>query len=87
MKKHAIAAGLGAPARVRSANLSHPDADTPSMTNKEAAGHQIGATVDLESQQSDSAGLMHSAQAMAHQIKGKVFYHAAFVALIFRGVV
>ncbi len=86
MKKHAVTAGLGAPVRLRSADLSHPDAGTASVTKKETAGHQVGATADIEIQQPDSARLVHSAPTMAHLIKGKVIYYAAFVALIFRGV-
>lgn len=87
MKKHAIAAGLGAPARLRSADLSHPDAGPASVTQKEAAGHHIGTAAAIGTQHPDFASLEQSAPALTHRLKVTLTRCAAWVAVMFRGFV
>ena len=86
MKKHAIAAGLGAPTRLRSADLSHPDAGTASVTQNEAAGHQYGTTAAIGTQHPDFASLEQSAPAPTHRLKATLIHCAAWLALVFKGV-
>lgn len=86
MKKHAIAAGLGAPVRLRSADLSHPDAGAASVTQNEAAGHHYGTTAAIGTQHPDFASLEQSAPALTHRLKAKLIHCAAWLALVFKGV-
>ena len=86
MKKDAIAAGLGAPARLRSADLSHPDAGAASVTQNEAAGHHYGTTAAIGTQHPDFASLEQSAPAFTHRLKAKLIHCAAWLALICGGV-
>ena len=86
MKKHAIAAGLGAPVRLRSADLSHPDAGAASVTQNEAAGHHYGTTAAIGTQHPDFASLEQSAPAFTHRLKAKLIHCAAWLALVFKGV-
>ena len=84
--KHAIAAGLGASARPRSADLSHPDAGAASVTQNEAAGHQYGTTAAIGTQHPDFASLEQSAPAFTHRLKATLIHCAAWLALICGGV-
>jgi len=86
MKKHAIAAGLGAPARLRPADLSHPDAGAARVTQNEAAGPQYGPTAAIGTQHPDFASLEQSAPALTHRLKTKLIHCAAWLAVLFRGV-
>lgn len=86
MKKHAIAAGLGAPARLRSADLSDPAAGSGSVTQNEAAGHQYGTTAAIGTQHPDFASLEQSAPAPTHRLKAKLMHFAAWLALVLGGV-
>lgn len=86
MKKHAIAAGLGAPARLRSADLSHPDAGAASVTQNEAAGHHIGTTAAIGTQHPDFASLEQSAPAITHRLKVTLTRCAAWLSLMLGGV-
>lgn len=84
--KHATTAGLGAPARLRSADLSRPDAGPASVTQNEAAGHHIGTTAAIGTQHPDFASLEQSAPAPTHRLKAKLMHFAAWLALVLGGV-
>ena len=84
--KHAITAGLGVSARLRSADLSHPDAGAASVTQNEAAGHQYGTTAAIGTQHPDFASLEQSAPAPTHRLKATLIHCAAWLALVFKGV-
>lgn len=86
MKKHAITAGLGAPARLRSADLSHLAAGPASMTQKETAGALQSTTVAIKNQHSDFASLEQSTPVITHPIKSKLMHVAAWLALVLGGV-
>lgn len=86
MKEHAIMAGLGAPARLRSADLSHFDAGPAGVTKKETAGDLQGTTAAIEIQPANFASLEQSAPAITHPLKAKLMHWAAWLALVFKGV-
>lgn len=87
MKKHAIAAGLGAPARLRSVNdKSAGSGGMTCPTQNEAAGHHYGTTAAIGTQHPDFASLEQSAPALTHRLKAKLIHGAAWLALVFKGV-
>jgi len=87
MKKHAIAAGLGAPARLRSVNdKSAGSGGMTCPTQNEAAGHHYGTTAAIGTQHPDFASLEQSAPALTHRLKTKLIHCAAWLAVMFRGV-
>ena len=87
MKKDAIAAGLGAPARLRSVNdKSAGSGGMTCQTQNEAAGHHYGTTAAIGTQHPDFASLEQPAPAPTHRLKAKLIHCAAWLALVFKGV-
>lgn len=88
MKKHAHTAGLGAPARLRPVNdKSTGSGGMTCPTQNEAARHHYGTKAAIGTQHPDSDSLEQSSPAFTHRIKAKLIHCAAWLALVFRGVV
>lgn len=84
--KHAIVAGLGAPARPRPISDPSSDSGTSALTKEKAAGALQGTTAAIEIQPPDFASLEQSAPAITHPLKAKLMHWAAWLALVFKGV-
>lgn len=60
--KHAIAAGMGAPARLRPVFDPFSGSGGSALAKEKTAGHQIGTTAVIENQHLDFAGIAQALQ-------------------------
>ncbi len=86
MKKHAIAAGLGAPARLRPDVDPFSGSSVTALNQEKATGALQGTTAAIENQYPDFASLTQPAPALKLTIKAKLIQCALWLAVVFKGV-